>query len=111
MLEQILTGAKALQPETALSVAFCAVLVADLLFRKNKSVLPWLALLGLVAAGLYLASQAATGTSSILFNMFAVDSFSMYFKVVILVSSMVVVLFSMTTLKYIENESTANMLN
>src|ERR1041385_169259 len=95
MLEQILTGAKALQPETALSVAFCAVLVADLLFRKNKSVLPWLALLGLVAAGLYLASQAATGTSSILFNMFAVDSFSMYFKVVILVSSMVVVLFSM----------------
>src|SRR5258708_5547556 len=94
MLEQIIAGAKSLQPETALSVAFCALLVADLLFRKNKSVLPWLALMGLLAAGFFLASQAASGTTSILFNMFAVDSFSIYFKLVILVSSMIVVLFS-----------------
>jgi NADH-quinone oxidoreductase subunit N len=94
MLEQITAGAKSLQPETALGVTFCVLLLADLVVRRKKSSLPWLALLGLAVTAYCTALQTVSGTHSILFNMFAIDAFSSFFKVIILASSMLVVFFS-----------------
>ncbi len=95
MLEQITAGAKSLQPETALAVTFCVLLLADLVVRRKESLLPWLALIGLAVTAYCVAAQAASGTNSILFNMFAIDAFSSFFKVIILTSSTLVVFFSM----------------
>src|ERR1041385_1728168 len=94
MLEQIIAGSRSLQPEIALSVTFCVVLIADLIAGKRRGVLPWIALAGLLVTAYCLAWQGSGGTSSGLFNMFAVDAFSLFFKTVILISSGIIVLFS-----------------
>src|SRR2546426_59806 len=93
MLEQIISGARSFQPETALGVTFCVILIADLLPRRNESVLSSLAIAGLLVAGA-LVLQQPVSSKSIFFNMFAVDAFSVFFKLVILASSLLVVLFS-----------------
>ena len=79
MLEQIVAGSKSLQPEIALSVTFCVMLIADLIAGKRQAVLPWIALAGLLVTAYCLAWQGSGGTSSVLFNMFAVDAFSLFF--------------------------------
>jgi NADH-quinone oxidoreductase subunit N len=94
MLEQILHSAKLLQPETALTITLCAVIVVDLIFRKHGHMTGWLAFLGLVVTAVFVGQQSFTGSNTIFFNMFAVDSFSIFFKGIILVSAMFVVLFS-----------------
>ncbi len=94
MLEQIVAGSKSLQPEIALSATFCAMLLADVLAGKRQSLIPWLALTGLVVTAYCLTRQATAATNSVLFNMFAVDSFSLFFKTIILLSSGIIVLFS-----------------
>ena len=93
MLEQIISGARSFQPETALGVTFCLILIADLLPRRNDSLLSSLAIAGLLVAGALVFRQPAS-PKSIFFNMFAVDAFSIFFKLVIIASSLLVVLFS-----------------
>jgi len=93
MLEQILQSIKLFQPETTLTITFCVVIVAGLFFRKNSSATAWIALAGLMVTGYFLVHQTSTG--SIFFNMFAVDPFSIFFKFLILISTVLVVLFSL----------------
>ena len=93
MLEQIISGARSFQPETALGVTFCVILIADLLPRRSESLLSSLAIAGLMIAGALVLRQPSS-PSSIFFNMFAVDAFSVFFKLVIIASSLLVVLFS-----------------
>jgi NADH-quinone oxidoreductase subunit N len=94
MLEQILHSAYLLQPETALTVALCVVIVVDLIFRKRGHMAGWIALLGLFVTAIFLWQQSFTGSNTIFFNMLAVDPFSIFFKWIILLSTAFVVLFS-----------------
>lgn len=95
MLEQILNSIKYFQPETVLTVTFCVLILFDLIFKKHGSATPWIALLGLIITAIFVALQPATGANSIFFNMFAVDAFSVFFKSVILLSSIFIVIFSL----------------
>ena len=94
MLEQILHSAKLLQPETALTVTLCVVIVVDLIFRKRGHGTGWLALLGLIVTAVLVGQQSFAGTNSIFFSMLAVDAFSIFFKGIILLTTIFVVLFS-----------------
>ena len=95
MLEHILNSTKLLQPETALTVTFCLLIVFDLLLRKRGSGTAWVSLLGLIFTAFLLSQQSAEPANSIFFNMFAVDSFSIFFKFLILASTILVTIFSM----------------
>jgi NADH-quinone oxidoreductase subunit N len=95
MLQQILNSAKLFQPETALSVAFCVAIALGVIVRRNSTMTAWVAILGLLVTGVLVFRQATGETSSIFTNMFAVDPFSIFFKVIILVSSLLIVVFSM----------------
>ncbi|MBI1803840.1 MAG: NADH-quinone oxidoreductase subunit N [Ignavibacteriae bacterium] len=97
MLQHIIDSAKLLRPETALATTFCLLLLADLFIRRKSNATAWLALVGLSVTGFFVAQQAAMmgAPISIFTNMFAVDAFSIFFKVVILAASGVIVLFSL----------------
>ena len=95
MLEQILNSVKLLQPETTLTITFCFLILVDLLFRKKGNEAALLALLGLIVASFFVVEQASMGGHSIFSNMLAVDAFSVFFKFLILASTIIVVIFSM----------------
>ena len=95
MLEQIVNSVKLLQPETALTVTFCVLLVLDLVVRRKSNLTAWVALLGLIVTTYFVLQQASSGQNSIFFNMFAVDSFSIFFKFVILATSFLIIIFSL----------------
>ena len=95
MLEQILNSVKLLYPETTLTVTFCLLILADLILRKRGNSSALIALLGLFVTAYFVVQQTSTGANSIFSNMLAVDSFSIYFKFVILASAIFVVIFSM----------------
>jgi NADH-quinone oxidoreductase subunit N len=95
MLEQILNSIKYFQPEAVLAVTFCVLILIDLIFRKRGAFVPWIALLGLIIAGIFVFQEASGGSNSIFFNMLAVDSFSIFFKLVILGCSIFIVIFSL----------------
>ena len=94
MLEQILQSIKYFQPETALVVSFCFIIIADLFLRKRNELTSYLALIALLVTASFLVQQGAVGTRSIFFDMFAIDPFSLFFKAIILMSSFFVILFS-----------------
>jgi NADH-quinone oxidoreductase subunit N len=94
MLEQILQSIKYFQPETALIISFCLVVVADLFLRKRNDLTSYLALIALLITAYFLVQQGTAGTRLIFFDMFVVDPFSLFFKTIILTSSFFVILFS-----------------
>jgi NADH-quinone oxidoreductase subunit N len=96
MLSQILQSLNAFKPETTLAVTFCLVLVADLFFRKKSSPVPAVvALLGILTAFIFAVGESGSPAISIFSNMLAVDGFSLFFRMVVLTSSFLIVIFSL----------------
>jgi len=94
MLQQILDSTKLFLPETTLAATFCVTLVLGLIRGKKRLFIPTVVLFGLVLTGIFVVSQATMGTTSIFNGMYAVDPFSVFFKLVILICSMLIVVFS-----------------
>jgi len=80
-------------PETVLVITFMLALIFDLLFRKSRNISGVIAILGFAVAGFFLYQQ--TGVSYKCFaNAYVVDPFSNFFKWIILLSGLIVVVFS-----------------
>ncbi len=92
--EYILTSVRSFGPETLLAGAFCAAIIVDVIARKSRTASAWVALAGLIGTALLLSRQAA-GSSSIFSNMYAIDPFAVFFKMLILGASTLVVIFSL----------------
>ncbi|MFI5251063.1 MAG: NADH-quinone oxidoreductase subunit N [Bacteroidota bacterium] len=95
MLQQILNSTGLFQPETALVITFCLAIVADLLPKRNRFISAYVAMTGLVIAMILVLRQSSLGTNSIYSNMYAVDPFSIYFKFIIILTSLFIVIFSL----------------
>jgi len=93
--QYIIDSVRAFQPETALIVTLCVALVADLLFRRSRLVSAWIVTAGLVAALLLLGRQSSSAAASVFGGMYVVDSFSIFFKYVILATALIIILFSL----------------
>ena len=104
MLEQIIFNLNVFTPELILTGTVLLVILADLIFNENKSVA-----IGLAAAGLFSALYFTTlqnGLNISLFNgMLAVDNFSVYFKIIILVSTIFILFFSFSSKEVLEAKS------
>jgi NADH-quinone oxidoreductase subunit N len=96
MVPQIINSLAAFLPETVLTATFLLVILADLAVRNRNGVLPAIvALLGITAAGLTAIGQHQLPAAPIFSSMLAVDGFSVFFKIVILLSAAIVVVFSL----------------
>ena len=94
MLEQILQSAASFKPEIALTATFCVAILVDLVVRKKVAWVSAVCLVGFAVTGYYVFEQAGT-TASIFSNMYAVDPFATFFKVVILLCSVLIVIQSL----------------
>ncbi len=85
-------------PELVLSAALVAIVMADLISAKNKKLLPYISVAGLLIAGYFVIDLFGVNTFAFSIRpdsgMMIVDSFGTFFKVLIVVSSIFIVIFS-----------------
>jgi NADH-quinone oxidoreductase subunit N len=88
-------------PEISLALTLVAIVVFDLIFNKSKRFLPFISLVGLVITFAFVVLQfgdpksafSVTGNNSFL----SLDNFSSFFKILILITTAFIVLFSMSS--------------
>ncbi|MFA6026821.1 MAG: NADH-quinone oxidoreductase subunit N, partial [Ignavibacteriaceae bacterium] len=87
-----------LYPEIAISVLIAVIVLADLITSKVEKVLPYISLIGLAVAFYFVLDNYNANAMAFLNDtgkgMVAVDSFGSFFKMIILISSFLVILFS-----------------
>ncbi len=100
-VSNIIESLKLIKPEIAVSASLILVLIFDLIFHKDKKLIPYVALLGLFATGYFVIHQFgttgfgfATKSTFKAFGMVTVDSFGTFFKLLILISAVLVLFFS-----------------
>ena len=94
MGEQILNDLQLFLPELALTVTLLVAIIADLIFRRTPSVVAAVTMAGFIVTGVFVLAQAGVHVS-IFSNMIAVDPFACLFKLVIIVSAIFIVIFSL----------------
>ncbi len=78
-------------PETALVITFVVAVILDLIFKKSKNIAGYTAIVGFIITGwLLLSCPFCKANTGIFSNMAAVDPFARFFKLVILLASIVV---------------------
>ena len=91
----------AILPEITLSLTLVAIVVFDLIFNKNKKILPYISIVGLVITFIFIVAQFGKPTSA--FSAFqgnsflSIDNFSSFFKILILITTTFIVLFSVSS--------------
>lgn len=101
MLNNITENIQLIYPEIILSFTLVALILFDLIFSKRKNVLPFISIIGLVVTLIYLVIQY--GTDSGAFNIsenisfLSIDNYSVFFKLLIIISTIFVVLFSISS--------------
>ena len=94
MSEQILKDLQLFYPELALTATLCVAIIADLIFRRTSIVVSTIVMIGLVMTGVLVLGQSGMH-ASIFGNMVAVDSFAYFFKLVIIITAILIVVFSL----------------
>jgi len=93
MSEQILQNLSHFLPETTLAITFCVAILTDLIFRKKPQRVAFVSFVGVVLTMVFTYGQL--GTSQSLFSgMISVDPFSVFFKMVIGLCTLIIFLFS-----------------
>ncbi len=96
MAEQIAKDLQYFYPELVLTATFLAAIVADLAFRRTSGIVALVVMAGLVLTGVCVLAQADMH-ASIFSNMVAVDSFALFFKLIIILSAILIVVFSLSS--------------
>lgn len=101
ILPNLSANLQAILPEIALALTLVAIVLFDLIFITNKKFLPLISLVGLVVTFSFVALQfgdpksafSVSGNHSFL----SLDNFSVFFKILILITTAFIVLFSMSS--------------
>jgi NADH-quinone oxidoreductase subunit N len=94
MTDQLLKDLVLLGPEVALTVTFLVAIIVDLIFRRTPIPVAAVVMTGMVVTGLLVVGQTGV-QASVFSNMIAVDPFAFFFKIVIILSAIFVVIFSL----------------
>ncbi len=88
-----------IKPEIAISISLIVLVLLDLIFHKDKRIIPYAALVAIAVAMYYVFEQFGMegtvfklGGSSL--GMITVDPFGAFFKIIVLVATVALVLFS-----------------
>ena len=96
-----------IKPEITISIAIVILVLVDLIMDKNKKLLPFVSMIGLVVAGYFIVDQFST--NSFAFNtgsstgMLVIDPFGNFFKLLIVLASAFIILFSVSSKEIKEN--------
>ena len=93
MADLILNDLSFFGPELALTITLLVAIVADLIFKKSSHLVAGIALTGVVISGILVLGEGGVHTS-IFSNMIAVDGFAYFFKLVIALTTVLIILFS-----------------
>ncbi|GBD86650.1 NADH-quinone oxidoreductase subunit N [bacterium BMS3Abin03] len=100
-IEQLISDLFYIKPEIAVAVTLVVIVVVDLIMGKNKKALPFISLVGLLIAGILVVQQFGTAKfvfkTSINSSLMAIDNFGSYFKIIVVVSSIFIVFFSLSS--------------
>ncbi len=80
-------------PETILVITFIVALIFDLIFKKSKYTIAIISLIGFVISGIIIVNQTDS-PASLFSGMIAYDPLGNFFKILILLTSIIVVLMS-----------------
>ena len=94
MVDNILNSITHFYPEIAIVVTLCAIIIGDLLIKRKGHTGGWILIFGMVVTGFMLLAQTGVN-QSVFFDMIAVDPFALYFKLLITLATIFVILFSM----------------
>lgn len=81
------------KPETTLTVGIVLAILYDLIFKKPKHIAGYVAIASLLVAGLFLIEQSEAELKTFE-NLLVIDSFGVFMKLIILMSSLIIILFS-----------------
>ncbi|HET6271840.1 MAG TPA: NADH-quinone oxidoreductase subunit N [Bacteroidota bacterium] len=98
MAEQILSDLQHFYPELVLTATLLAAIIADLIFRRSPVIVSAVAMVGVFIAGTCVLAQQGVNVS-IFSNMIAVDPFAYLFKLIIIISAILVVIFSLASVE------------
>ena len=101
IIPDLLNSLNSILPEIVLSLTLVAIILSDLIFHKNKKLLPYISLIGLIITFVFLINQFGKSDAAFpvaaQFSFLSLDPFSLFFKVIILVSSILIILFSVSS--------------
>jgi len=99
---QVLTNSlKYIKPEIAITTVIVLIVTVDLIWQKKKSLLPWISLAGLIVTAIYVIEQFGMNASAFTANgtmgMITADPFGAFFKIIVILASVIIVFFSLTS--------------
>jgi NADH-quinone oxidoreductase subunit N len=92
--QQILESLKRFYPETALSVSILIIVLVELFFRKKSNISGFIAIAGIAVTFYFTLLQKNMHPEMFFFQMVVIDSFSFFFKILLLISGFLIILFS-----------------
>ncbi len=104
MFENLVKDIALIAPEVIVSITLLLIVLFDLIFDKDKRMIPYLSLVGLFLALYYTLNSTNISSHAFLlsssnnaYGLLALDSFGSYFKIIILVTSILIVFFAKTS--------------
>ncbi len=101
-LNYIIDSLYLFKPEIAISLTLVSVVTLDLIMAKNKKYLPYISLFGLIVTAYFVIGQFdyntfASVSSSGNKGLVSVDAFGAFFKLLVILASVLVVIFSISS--------------
>jgi len=94
MADHLSTDLALFAPELAIIATLLVALIADLIFRRSPAVVPGVVLAGFAATGILVLGQWGAN-ASIFSSMVAVDAFAVFFKMIVVLTAILIVVFSL----------------
>ncbi len=103
-LQNLYEALSYIKPEISIAVYLILIVLFDLIFHNDKKFLHYIALIGVIVTGFFVIDQFGfTGTAFLSEDslagqgMVAVDPFGSFFKLIVLIASILIILFSMSS--------------
>lgn len=100
--ENLTTSLLLIKPEIALSILLVVIVLFDLIFDKRKNLLPFISIIGLLITAYFVVEQFSMNNFAFRYDtnsvgMLSVDSFAAFFKMIVVLSTIFVIMFSVTS--------------
>ena len=102
MTDNIFSSLQYIYPELTVSISLLVIVLLDLIFHRNKKIIPYAALTGLVVTCVFILLQLGvtgfaftpTFSSPKNYGMLTVDPFGSYFKLLVVITTILIIFFS-----------------
>lgn len=100
MFANLLTDLNLIYPEIIVAITLLVVVLFDLIFDKDKSLIPYIGLVGLFLALYYSLGEVGNNSHAFIVGdnqssgLITIDSFGGYFRIIILITSILIIFFS-----------------